>query len=239
MEAYKNEDALGVMQAQMEILSDFPSQVLVLKGTAAVCGLRGRKAGLRRRLIDQDQTAGFAAFCRHLRQATHDQVIRRSIEKYAATARSHIDKVTKDMIQLMDGIVDMAEIYDARELAILRSGAQFTDQMIEKFTRYSLLLAVKLHSAHPNSQRAPSKEEMPNTFLFRAAVCMQLIVLRWAEDGRKSTRPDKLRNDIIDSNFATYATFFDGLFTDDRRAQELYSEAKVTLSAIVPSELLA
>ena len=45
MEAYKG-DTLASIYRSMEILSQFPKQVIVLKGTQAVCGLRGRRAGV-------------------------------------------------------------------------------------------------------------------------------------------------------------------------------------------------
>jgi hypothetical protein len=236
MEAYKNDDPLAAMQAQMAILSDYPTQVIVLKGTTKVCGLRGRKAGLRRRMVDQDQTKGFPEFCRHLRERSKG--IQTTVGDYAATARSNIDAITRDMTELSSGIVDMAKVYDAEELRILRTGGDFTDSMMEKFTYCSMMLAAQLHKKHPHSAKQPAFEELPNTFLFRAAVCSQLMVLRWAETGRTSTRPEKLRNDLIDLNFATFATFFDDFFTDDKRAHSLYAEAKVVLSVIVPNGVM-
>jgi hypothetical protein len=238
MEAYKNADPIAAMQAQMAILSEFPSQVVVLKGTATVAGLRGRRAGLRRRMIDLDQTTNFPTFCRYLRQASTDSGVRNTINQYAVTARSNIEAVTADMTGLMSGIVDMAKVYDANELRILRGGGAFTELMIEKFVHVTMLLAAQLHHKQPNSLRMPSAQELPNTFLFRAAVCMQLVVLRWAETGRSTARPEKLRNDVIDLNFATYATFFDDFFTDDKRALDLYAEAKVTLELLIPAGLM-
>jgi hypothetical protein len=61
MEAYKG-DTLSSIYKSMRILSGFPSQVIVLKGTRVVCGIRGRAAGLQRRLIDGERTTEFAKF---------------------------------------------------------------------------------------------------------------------------------------------------------------------------------
>ena len=36
----------------LEVISGFPDQVIILKGTGTICALSGRKAGLRRRMID-------------------------------------------------------------------------------------------------------------------------------------------------------------------------------------------
>jgi hypothetical protein len=67
MEAYKA-DTLDMLYRSMGVLGECP-QVIILKGTQAICGLSGRAAGLQRRMIDQQQTRGFADYCRHLAAA--------------------------------------------------------------------------------------------------------------------------------------------------------------------------
>ena len=44
-------------------------------------------------------------------------------------------------------------------------------------------------------------------------------------------RVDRLRNDLIDVIFATYATYFDGLMSRDK-AQRVYNHAAFILSSI-------
>ena len=68
MEAYKDNTLKSIFRS-MEILSDFPAQVIVLKGTQKVCRLSGRSAGLTRRMICADQTHGFSEFCDRLKRA--------------------------------------------------------------------------------------------------------------------------------------------------------------------------
>ena len=45
-------------------------------------------------------------------------------------------------------------------------------------------------------------------------------------------RPDRLRNDLIDLIFATYATYFDGLMSQDEKAQRIYKQANFIVRAI-------
>src|SRR5260370_13422888 len=61
MEAYKG-NTLASIFPSMAILADFPRQVIVLKTTRVVCGLRGRPTGLQRRLIHREQTSGFSNY---------------------------------------------------------------------------------------------------------------------------------------------------------------------------------
>jgi hypothetical protein len=48
MEAYKGNTLASIFRS-MALLADFPRQVIVLKTTGVVCGLRGRRPGLSKR----------------------------------------------------------------------------------------------------------------------------------------------------------------------------------------------
>jgi hypothetical protein len=58
MEAFKG-DTLANISSAMEILSEFPKQVIILKNTSIICQLKGRRCGFTRRMIDKKQTEGF------------------------------------------------------------------------------------------------------------------------------------------------------------------------------------
>jgi hypothetical protein len=68
MEVYKG-NTLASLNKSMEIFSHYPKQAIELKSTGIVCGLRGRRAGLQRRLIDEHQTREFEKYCQALRAA--------------------------------------------------------------------------------------------------------------------------------------------------------------------------
>jgi hypothetical protein len=65
MESYK-QGALDALSDQMGVLVQFPTQVIVLKGTLDVCSLSGRDAVTWERMIDETQTGEFPVFCQHL-----------------------------------------------------------------------------------------------------------------------------------------------------------------------------
>lgn len=68
IESYKVASLEEILK-RWRIISQFPRQALVLKGTSIVCGLRGRGRGLQARMIDHKQTAAFPRFCAGLKQA--------------------------------------------------------------------------------------------------------------------------------------------------------------------------
>jgi hypothetical protein len=105
--------------------------------------------------------------------------------------------------------------------------------MRERLVQNVLLLAGYLFKDHPGVAELPRGPEVRNTFIFRYALCGYASILkRIADGGAGKAKPDKLRNDVIDVNYAAYATYFDGLLTADKRAGEIYAEADFLLREV-------
>lgn len=110
--------------------------------------------------------------------------------------------------------------------------------MVDKTVRNVLEIAGTAFRDHPNGNRTPKYAELPNTFIFRAALCTYLLALEWsARGGAKDATPEKLRNDFVDMNFAAYATYFDGLMTTDAKVHRIHKEARLWLAALFGCEL--
>jgi hypothetical protein len=103
--------------------------------------------------------------------------------------------------------------------------------MLAKLASQVVLMAAHGFATHPIS-KLPRAEELSNTFLYRYALCSCLLSLRWASHGGAETATSgKLRNDLVDLNFASFATFFDGLLSDDVKAIDIYEAAKKHLTS--------
>ncbi|KAF0179537.1 MAG: hypothetical protein IV086_16840 [Hyphomonadaceae bacterium] len=233
MEAYKGDPLVGISNS-MEILGEFPAQVLVLKGTTAVCGLSGRAAGLRRRMIDGKQSTGFGEFLRDIFKAREgDQRYVKSIERLGEDARAQMEELRLIASGLGAKVDELMKAYSDEERRVLRLDAPLTQAMLSKFAASVRHTAGVFYETHPSRPKWPSIEEFANTFLFRAALCSHLMALRWAAvGGVAQKRPDRVRNDMVDVVFATYATFFDGILTEDKMLSELHAKALVVLRAI-------
>ena len=233
MEAYKG-DTLKSIYCSMEILAEHPKQVIVLGGTQIICGLSGRDAALQEPLIDEVQSREFSEYCQHLLAAKRGG---RSLQgqplEHGREATAHIDRMLMDMPTLSSGIDLMAKTYSPAELQILRRREKHTPQMRERLVQNVLLLAGQFFKEHPSVTEWPRGTEVRNTFIFRYALCGYLSILKRIEDGGAAkTKPEKLRNDVIDVNFAAFATYFDGLITSDKRAGEIYTEAEFLLREV-------
>ena len=234
MEAYKGETLTSIFRS-MEILSHFPRQVIVLKTTGVVCGLSGRQSGLRRRMIDQDQTLGFQKYCRHLRQAElGDAHLKEQLLDMGREADAQMQRMLSDATMLPQTISDVASAFTDTEVKIIRTGSPMPSQLVRKFLESVLGMAQSLYANHPRPAVVRDVRELPNTFLFRMALCALVWSLDWISvGGPKNVRPDRMRNDLIDLNFAAFATYFDALLSMYQKPLRIYERAEFVLDAIL------
>jgi hypothetical protein len=226
MEAYKGNTLESIFKS-MEILSEFPRQVIVLKGTQLICGLRGRRAGLQRRMIDEGQTREFGLYCQRLRAAKQgDQAFQKQLLRLGRDATDHMNKMLLDAEKMPANFEAIMETLTREEVQAIRTGTTPVDAIgIDKIVKNIMLLAAFLFRDHPKVTKFPNADEVAQTFIFRASISSYLWVLRWISfGGARGAKSEIIRNDMVDINFAAYATFFDGLLTADRKLLKLYDD---------------
>ncbi|MEO7888251.1 hypothetical protein [Polaromonas sp.] len=231
MEAYKA-DSLSTLYKSMEVLATFPRQVQILKGTAKVCAMSGRAAGLQRRLIDEDQTSGFPDFVKHLELARlGNEHLEKQLLENVESARGHLDvQMLGDAATLGATFDTLAMEYSKEERAILRRGDPYTPSMIRRLMETLLQLSVQSFRVAPGGLRMPIRGELPNTFIFRVSLCTYLLALRGGvAGGLTNSAPAKIRNHMVDMVLAAYATFFDGLLSADTMLNDVHTEARMML----------
>ena len=233
MEAYKG-DTLAWIYGRMEILAQYPKQILILKSTQDICRLSGGAAILQAALIDEIQTSDFSEYCQDLLAAKQGDVsLQRQLLDHGREASAHIAQMLQAMPTLASGIDLVAKTYSPSELKTLRRREEHSPQMREKLIQNVMLLAGELFKGHSGLTNVPGAPDIRNTFIFRYALCAYISILKRMADGSaRQTKPERLRNDVIDVNLAAFATYFDGLLTADKRAGEIYDEANVLLREV-------
>ena len=113
--------------------------------------------------------------------------------------------------------------YDPSHLKALRKGKELPQDFMNSITKNILLVTRFLMEKHPDVQTLPEFEFLINNYVFRYAVCTHFLSLRWIRDGGiDQVAPEKLRNDVIDMSYVTYATYFDGLLSLDKKLNDIY-----------------
>ena len=233
MEAYKG-DTLSSIFKSMGVLSEFPNQVLILKSTTKACGLYGRASGLQKRLIDKSQTSHFPAYVRHLTLAQRGHTsLKRQLLDHGRVASEHMNRLLTEIQNTGTAHKEIRSIYTKCELATYRNGGPLPKSFFQKSLSEISKIAKINFKKHPEVKRLPKENELINTFIFRSCLCYYLLALDWvARGGAEDAKPEKHRNDLIDSIFVTFATYFDGFMTSDARASRVYDESSTWISAL-------
>lgn len=226
-ESYKVASVEEILK-RWEIISQFPRQALVLKGTSIICGLRGRGRGLQGRMIDHKQTALFPEFCAGLKKArTSDDRYQQALLKLSALAQQEIAIAAAAVPRVIESRRQLANTYTRAEARAIRSREELSRSLKEKFIRNVCLLFWMLMRDHPRVRELPKDfDDGCNLYLFRFALCVHIWLLEWIADGsNEQSNAGRVRNDLIDLHVAAYGTFFDGLMTGDARMAYIHSIA--------------
>lgn len=232
MEAYKNH-SIPLMNRLMAIICEFKEQIIILKGTTAIGTLKGRKAGLIRRMISQESMTDFQTFCSTLKLAAQgNKGAIKSFEEHAKSADEHFQKSTQDLNNLTISLQQLASTFTKDELKNIRFDKERSLETSKKLAGILMIILDKFFESHPLRPKRPKGPEILNTFIFRSAVAALIFILGWIRLGmQKQISAKKHGNDIVDMVFAVYGTYFDGILTDDQKLLGVYEELKVALEA--------
>lgn len=209
----------------MDVLSDFPDQVVVLKGSAHAMAQSGRPSGLVRRLLDLETTTKFPDHVAAVRAAKDGRPHAvRQVDELRRYASEHLAKMELDAAAMRPAMDVLGAMYSKEERAIIRARRPYTDEMVAKLTENLFSIAVNL--VGPTSRHRSFDNDIKNTFAFRVALAMYVLVLhRTAGSSVKDISPSRLRNDLVDMTFVAYGSFFDGVMTADNRLIEIYEDS--------------
>lgn len=228
MEAYSG-DSLHKIFSSMAVVSDFPRQIIVLKNTSKAAHLHGKAKGLRRRLIDQHQTKGFGEYVANLRKAkAGSPPLERALLNMGKEASDHLTDLQDRAAGFGEAVKDFAKLFTPDEIKVLRRGGDFTQAAFDKLVKFSMTIAADMFAGPLAKNQLPPIQELPNTVPFRLGLAGTVMMMMWVEKGGYDAAPvARFRNDLVDSSFAAYATYFDGLMTFDNRLEEIYQATQV------------
>ena len=223
------------MRERIQILSEFPAQVLMLKGTKSAAKVVGRSKGLQKRFISRPETDFFPQFCKYLYGDTdvckeYQRLFLEGAEKERVFLNSLVHNF-KSTILTYEGL---KLEYSGTDLKNLRMRKPISNKNLKKLFSLMSTLTSHLVLKVPGGIKWPKETEWPNYFIYRSSLFYSLHFQEWLIKGApKQVTPKKIRNDVIDLNFATYATYFDGLLTKDKKCYQLYFDGDFILKNIL------
>ncbi len=225
MEMFKGDGQTNIHRS-LKFLAAHPRQVVVLKSTPAIVKLRPRANGLHGRFVNETQTAGFARYCRVLFGNTADQgalALDRERKQLAANLRYERLKGSVETIRAT--IQKLKNGYNDDELKALRRKEVIPGDFWNRFSDDLFNSTIVFHREVPGMPNFEGADII-YTFAFRYTLCAYARAVDWISEGGYENTPEaKLMNDYTDMAYAAYATFYDGLLTEDKKLEEIYTFA--------------
>ena len=225
MEIYKC-NALKNLACKLKIVSQYPEQIIVLKGTREIVSLTLATNKLPQSLVDNIQTTGFLEFCNHLKSACQgDKLLTKEVLQKESLASQYLEGLMQSHQLIVDGIKGFTKSYDHSNLKAFRNSKKLPQGMRKKMTEHIFLLTCNFYKDHPDIQVVPEFDTLKNSYIFRYAVSVYFLALRWIKDGGiDQVSQKKLRNDAVDMSYVTYATYFEGLLSLDKKLNAIYQD---------------
>jgi hypothetical protein len=209
----------------MRIACRYPRQIKILRDLTDLTFMDGGTQRLTRRMVDDDQTAKFGAYCATVIKAPMDDVIARQFAFFEEQSRSYVAEVAETAPRIFNLFRQAEREFTSGDVRHLCQRRSYPASLQEKLVQ----LAFAIREVLICEQRGRFPTEMTravNTYLFRYSLIVALFFARWVKTGRMDiTNSDKLINQILDMKIAAMATFYDGLLTREPKMAEMYEEA--------------
>ena len=233
MECFKGDGNVNVRNS-LSIVSRFPDQVLVLRPTSEIARLRPRSKGLHSRFVDERQNRGFRNYCKVVLSGHGDpRAVAFDIYVKEVHARRHFEKLATNVSVVRNGIAKLASSYPPEGLKALRARRPISQSFADRLIDDILTITAIFFRDQDGLGEMPVLADAIFSLPFRYALCSYALTVKWISDGGHSTAAaPKLSNDFTDMTYAAYATFFDGLITNDAKLNEIYHTASWMLREV-------
>jgi hypothetical protein len=231
MEVYKGHSVLNIKRS-LEIISKYPRQVVLLKGTQTNIRItqRGQRV-LSRLLIDKELTAEFEDFCNQIFQIVPNRLSSDlAILESKGRQANEFYKGRMDFTQMvLDSIGSYRVAFKPEEMKAIRIGKEYDIELLRKMMSHIVSIAARLMKLNGFIVREPKNAK--NNYLFRWAIAAYFLVIKWLSEGGYQSLPlGKLQKDIIDMTYVAYATYFDGILSKDKKMNEVYLKSVMLLN---------
>lgn len=206
----------------------FESQVQLTKATSVVVTLAPTQKGLRKRYIDHKETKEFRELISKLNRSyisrfDHDDFIANN----ASIAHDRLLPYRELADSIIRNISFLIDDFSQSELRRLRSKQGASHSAVKKILNKIGELASE---SYLQWARQPSRQVMQYdlfySFHYRWALCTYLnLVFKIKHGALETLKRDKLVNDLIDMEQAAWGTIYDGVISNDKNLNSIYSIA--------------
>jgi len=236
VESHKGTDPNYNLKRSLDVISEFPKQVVILKPTGYIIYKELRRNDLPHGLFELESTSGFDTYCNQTLHSRDERIIRQIVDR-GKDANDYLQLCRDEVSKMIPSIDEIRRRFDARERDILSNA--FNDdgfilketQLLLKVYNIAIPFAYDLGSRRFSSFTSLSKDDKLIQLGFREGIGIFMVLLKWAaRGGYEQLKPEKLRNDTLDASYSTFATYFDGIMTLDKGLLSTYQLTKACLN---------
>lgn len=234
MEAYKANSS-AVLKKSMSVLKRYPQQVANLWGTQKITAMNFRGAALGDMMIRKDTRKAFAEMLGNVERLPPNSAIPlRFLTEHVDAARAHIEgRLLSDVQMTRGAFPEMQKFFTPGEIQEMRAGSCHSQSVVEKVLWLASTTAAAVGKRHPLNPIGPTPKSQFNSFLFRYALGYAIYFLEWIKRGSPlNENSEKVRNDLIDLNFAIYGTYFNGVMSKDKKLAEFHAQMRAVLGLL-------
>lgn len=223
MEALKG-GVLSNIKNSLKIVAKYANQILILKCLPEIMKVDYNSENYKETFIDADQTLIFPEFCIKIVESDGSDIeFEKDLLKRSRKATECLNEKIKGAALVFEGITAFNQEVDQNFLEYVRSGEKWTINEYQYACAQVLELCKILFEKNINNTKLPEKENFINHYIFRSILSGYLLVLKWLTDHGWKSYPDvKMRNDVVDMSYVAFATYFDGVLSNDKKINSIY-----------------
>ena len=221
MECLKD-NAHKSLRCKFAIVSRHPKQVIILKGTREIVRLTLSSDKIPQCLIDMEQTVEFPEFCRQV-LSENNPLLSNDLLFKQNIASKYIEGLENGHELIVEGVKGFSKSHAPSHMKSLRRDESPPEDFMVDITDNIIHTAIIMCEKHPDIEYTPDTQSIKTSYLFRYIASAYFLSLEWIKKGGlDSVTKKKLRNDYIDMSYVAYATYFDGLFSNDKKTNDIY-----------------
>lgn len=225
-EAFNGANPTGLKRT-FSAVKGFPSQIVCLKKTGEISRLPPKSDGLHVRFADELESNRLRTYLHDVYTGAEGIQERVAVASTQAARRftglmPAVEIVRENMMQMLAGI-------NKEDLQRLRKQDQMSTHLADAVV-VGVCRDTVLHFRQSGFEALPEPRDVIYSFQLRFILANYVLGLFWGvAGGLQQADPKKVRNDVTDTTYAAYATFYDGLVTNDNKLNGIHRNTRKLL----------
>lgn len=215
----------------------YSSRIVILRDTNSILRMRGQTKRIMSRLIDEQQTRDFPAYCADFITGPATPDVSASFAAHAERAREDVEALQGEAHKMIKQFATWDESLSDAELrelnGLLGRGTMLSEALQVKTYEMAEMLARRLLHVHGLSHLAKYPGEFVNTLAFRYGVMTVGLYVRMRNSpAMYPTNPCKVLAHLMDVKIAAQGSYFDDFLTNEGDLKTAFHVGMSLISAL-------